>query len=189
MKTTLSNGPTVRQLTIAALLGTLPSVSNAQATTVPHDTTSPATGDTRSTGTPTQRIPVATRDLARGAVLTAADIGYAPRKTRVPHPLPHSVATVDSTVQPAAENDHLVGWSTRRIIRAGDWLGSPSIIPPQLVKSGDTVEVSWSDGGIRVTSRGLATRSAGAGERVRVRLPLQRFVEASVVAAGQVRVN
>jgi flagella basal body P-ring formation protein FlgA len=189
MKTSLSSAPIVRQLTIAALLGTLPSIAESQTTRAPHDTTSRMSDDTESHELSAQWLPVAMRDLPRGAVLAASDVGYAQRKTRAAHPVPHSVASIDSSVQPAATNDHLVGWTTRRNIAKGDWLGAPSIEPPQLVKSGDVVEVSWSEGGIRVTTKGLATRSAAAGERVTVRLPAQRTVEASVVAAGQVRVN
>jgi flagella basal body P-ring formation protein FlgA len=192
MKTSRSPSPTVRQITIAALLGTFPSVAAAQTPQAPNDSSARSMDDLDSVET-ASRVPVALRTLSRGAVLTADDIGYAPRSQRAAHPVPHSVAQLDQTLEtntlPAKEHDRLIGWTTRRVITAGERLGVPAIMPPQLVKSGELVEVSWKEGGILVTAHGRATRSAAVGERIIIRLPAQRSVEGSVVAAGHVLVN
>jgi flagella basal body P-ring formation protein FlgA len=174
---------TVRQITIAAMLGVLPSIAAAQHAAEP-DTTAMAAKDSEMPGL--RRV--AARAIPRGAVLTALDIAYA-SNARPDHPLPHSVAVLDSIPRPAIDDDSLVGWTTRRMIKAGEVLRAPAIIPPQLVKAGELVELQWHDGSILITAKGHATRSASAGERVSVRLASQQSVEGSVVGAGRVRID
>ena len=177
---------TVRQLAIAAMLGTLPSVASAQQKMPQHDTTSrPATDSEPASGI--RRV--AARAIARGTTLTAEDIAYASPNTPALHSVPHSVATLESPSRPAESNDLLIGWVTRRMISVGQPLRAPAIEAPVLVKSGDDVEVLWRQGGIAVTAHGRATKSAAAGDRIVVRLSAQRTIEGSVVAAGRVQVN
>jgi flagella basal body P-ring formation protein FlgA len=78
---------------------------------------------------------------------------------------------------------------TRRLIAAGEPLRAPAVAPPQLVKSGDLVEVSYQADGVSITMRGRASRSAALGERITVRMDNQRKLDATVVAAGRLRVN
>ena len=177
---------TVRQITIAAMLGTLPSVASAQQPKARQDTTSrpvkdsePASGIRR----------VAARAIPRGTTLTAEDIAYASAATPAQHTLPHGVATLESPNRAAESNDLLIGWMTRRMITAGELLRAPAIEAPVVVKSGDDVEVLWRQGGIAVTAHGRATRSAATGDRIVVRLSAQRTIEGSVVAPGRVQVN
>ncbi|MDB4917744.1 MAG: hypothetical protein JWM95_5388 [Gemmatimonadetes bacterium] len=172
---------TVRRITIAAMLGALPCVGAAQKPAADHDAHAMAARDSELPGL--QRV--AARAIPRGAVLTAADIAYA----RPHHPLPHSVEVLDTIPHPASEADSLVGWSTRRMIKAGEVLRAPAIIAPQLVKAGDVVELQWRNGSILITAKGHATRSAGAGERVTVRMTSQQSLEGSVIGAGRVRVE
>lgn len=143
------------------------------------------------------RIAIAAHEIARGVVLAPADIEYV-RSERVPDRVTrNSTAPADCgpaplsdcpTVRPAL-SDTLVGWMTRRLIAAGEPLRAPAVTPPQLVKSGDVVDVVYQGNGVLITMRGRATRSAALGERLTVRMDNQRKLEATVVAAGRVRVD
>jgi flagella basal body P-ring formation protein FlgA len=174
---------TVRQLAIAALLGAIPTFAVAQGPKAP---TSVSAAGNEGGDAAAERVPVAARDIARGAALTATDIGYAPRSAVAERS--GSKAAPDS-IEPAAAGDQLVGWTTRRVVTAGEPLRPPTVIAPQLVRSGDLVEVVWGQDGILVTMRGRATRSAAVGERIAVRMDAQRKLEGTVIAAGRVRVN
>jgi flagella basal body P-ring formation protein FlgA len=132
-------------------------------------------------GAQAPRVAVAAREIARGTSLSPADIGYASTAVRAPE----ATASIDA----AAADDSLVGWTTRRLIAAGEPLKSPAVAPPVLVKANAFVDVIYQDGGITITARGRASRAASLGERLTIRLDAQRKVEAIVIAAGRVRVN
>ncbi len=195
--TPLQTQPTVRRLTIAALLGTIPAISYSQsgATQIGAARLPAREGGPSETDPSTDRVAVAAHEIARGATLAAADIAYAPRdvhtRERSRGGLSNANATTNTTTNttPAAADDSLVGFTTRRLITAGEPLRAPAVVAPQLVKSGDLVEVVWGQEGIIVTLRGRATRSAGVGERIAVRVDSQRKLEGTVIAAGRVRVN
>ncbi len=175
---------TVRQLTIAALLGTVPAFAVAQG---PRAPTSSITAATNEPADPVaDRVAVAARDIPRGTTLAAADIGYTSRRVATER---SARPAAPVTVEPAAADDRLVGWTTRRVITAGEALRHPAVGAPQIVKSGDMVEVVWGQDGLLVTMRGRATRSAAVGERIAVRMDSQRKLEGTVIAAGRVRVN
>lgn len=139
------------------------------------------------------RIAIAAHEIARGVVLAPADIAYLPSEGVPEHATQDSTLPADCgpvrlsdcpTVRPL-----LVGWMTRRLIAAGEPLRAPAVTPPQLVKSGDVVDVMYQGDGVLITMRGRATRSAALGERLTVRMDNQRKLEATVVAAGRVRVD
>lgn len=134
---------------------------------------------------PAQRVAVASRALARDVTLTPADFGYALATDTPTRTTPPTVPALE----PAAASDTLVGWMTRRVIAAGEVLRTPGVTPPQLVRSGDIVAVTYSADGVTITMRGRATRSAALGERITVRMDNQRKLEATVVAVGRVRVT
>ena len=159
-----------RWLAIATLCGALPALVLAQAP------------DTR----PRFRIAVASHEIARGVVLSPTDIGYAPSTDRT---VPGTVAGGSAAIVPATQGDSLVGWMTRRLITMGEPLRAPAVTPPQLVKSGDVVDIVFQSEGVSVTMRGKATRSAALGERVQVRMDNQRRLEGTVTARGRVQVN
>ncbi|CAN5237024.1 hypothetical protein BH09GEM1_BH09GEM1_12100 [soil metagenome] len=180
----------VMQVTAAAFLGTLPTLTLAQ---------SPAMTDTTSRQAHSSAFPefaastrrVAARPIKRGAVLVSADIAYAQFVSPVSHPLPHSVAALDSVqmpLMPAAETDSLIGWTSRRVILKGETLHAPAVVAPDLVKAGQQVEVLWDRGGVRVTAKGTAMRGGRENDHIVVRLAERRTVEAAVVGAGRVRV-
>jgi flagella basal body P-ring formation protein FlgA len=120
-----------------------------------------------------RRVAVATRAIARGAVLSADDFIY--RDTTLRAPL--------DTNQVAA------GWVTRRSIMAGEVLRTPAVEPPNVINANTPVQVEYNDGGVRLTIRGTATKAGALGERVTVRTELGNRIEATVVAPGRVRID
>ena len=139
----MKNHPTtVQLLTIAALLGTTPTMLRAQ-----------------------QKPRIAARPIPRGTKLSADDI------------------------QGATSNDALIGWTTRRMIKEGEPLRAPAIISPRVIASGEMVDVMFHQESITVTAKGRATKDAGIGERISVRLDENRTVEGLVVASGIVKVD
>lgn len=106
-------------------------------------------------------VPVAIRPLIAGATLLDADVAYAERARWGP------TAGSRSTIPSA-------GWRVRRAIRAGEALTAPKVAPPLLVRVGETVQLVWSRGGVRIIVEGLAVNAAMLGEEVRVRLRNRR---------------
>lgn len=172
----MKNQSIVQRLTIAALLGTLPTMLEGQGARVANAAPQVPADDNTDELAP-DAVRVAARPIARGSVLTASDIAY--EKKRNPA----------GDRRPAAANDSLVGFTARRLIATGEPLRAPAVIPPRLVASGDMVDVIWRDGSIVVSAKGRATRAAGAGERIAVRIDEKRTVEGMVVAPGRVRVD
>ncbi|MGH7742697.1 MAG: flagella basal body P-ring formation protein FlgA, partial [Candidatus Eiseniibacteriota bacterium] len=115
--------------------------------------------------------------LAPGLSLGAGDL----RRELRPHWGPPAA---DPPPAPAA------GWVTRRSIGAGDIVAWPAALPPAAVRDGQSVEVRWERGGVRVSTRATALQAAAEGERVRVRLAdgsVNR--DAVVVGAGVVAIQ
>jgi flagella basal body P-ring formation protein FlgA len=117
--------------------------------------------------------PVAARDLARGEVLALTDIV--------------SVSSSASADENAA--DSLVGWTTRRVISAGEPLRAPAVSPPDLVKAGDTVQAVWRGKTIELSIGGTAAGSAALGERVLVRVDARRRLEGVVIGPALVQLE
>lgn len=123
--------------------------------------------------TSTRRVAFATRAIARGAVLTADDFQYRDTTSRAP---------LDTSVVAA-------GWVTRRTIAAGELLREPAVQPPLLVTANQPVEIEWKDENISLIMRGTCTRSGALGEHVTVRTEAGKRIEATVIAAGRVRID
>lgn len=116
--------------------------------------------------------PVAAHDLARGAVLAADDIAW-----------------TDSVAGRFGARDSVrAGWVTHRNIRAGEVLEAPAVSPPDLVTSGDVVNVIYTAPGIALTLRGTVVGSGTKGDEVYVRLDNRRRLRGVVTAANTVRV-
>jgi flagella basal body P-ring formation protein FlgA len=115
--------------------------------------------------------PRAARTIARGAVLTRADIA-------LDAAMGADSSDTEATVAP--------GWIARRVISAGEPLRPPAVMPPPVVRAGDTVRVVRSDGAVTLSARGRATNAAAPGERVSVRLDDGRRIEGQAAPSGQV---
>lgn len=118
----------------------------------------------RPAAAPEAVAPIATRDLPRGHVLAAGDM---------------------SPAMPS-----LVGWTTRRVITAGQALREPAVARPlaaSAVTAGQQVAVIWREQGVALRMNGVATNAAPIGARVKVRLDARRRLEGTVVAPGVVQ--
>lgn len=122
---------------------------------------------------PTHRMPIALHTIVRGSVLTVDDFEYRDTTTHAPA----------DTAEVAA------GWVTRRTINAGEILRTPAVEPPTIITANTPVQLEFVDGGVRLTVRGIATRSGSLGDRITVRTELGKRVEGTVVAPGRVRID
>lgn len=119
--------------------------------------------------------PRAAHAIARGAILSAADIAAGAAE-----PARALALRPAGVVAP--------GWVARRIIAAGEPLVPPAVAPPPVVHAGDSVSVSWNGEQVRLVARGTAARSAAVGERLVVLLDGGRRVEAIATADGEARI-
>jgi flagella basal body P-ring formation protein FlgA len=103
----------------------------------------------------------AARRIARGAVLTAADVR-----------------------QVAGDTTRAVGLVARRVIQAGEPLVAPAVMPAPAIRSGDTVQVHLEAAGIELALRGTALADASSGDTILVRLDARRRIRAVVRRAG-----
>ncbi|HEV2642839.1 MAG TPA: flagellar basal body P-ring formation chaperone FlgA [Candidatus Elarobacter sp.] len=125
----------------------------------------------RAQSAPRLRVPVAARDLARGNVLSASDIAWADT----------SLATAGRTVVTP-------GWIARRAIRAGEVLREPSVSRPDLVASGNAVDVIYTVPGVTIKVRGTAVGNGAEGDEVFVKLENRKRLRGIVAGANTVRV-
>lgn len=117
-------------------------------------------------------IAVAARPLARGATLTAEDITFVPAG---------EAARSDTAVAP--------GWIARRVIRAGEPLRRPAVVPPRAVRPGQPVDVTVVAGAVRITVAGKAVDGGSPGDTVTVRLDSSRRLTGVITATGAVAVT
>jgi flagellar basal body P-ring formation protein FlgA len=114
-------------------------------------------------------VPVARHDLPRGAVLTDDDIEL------------RAAGSARATVEYAA-----AGWLTRRVIRAGEELRGPAVVPPELVRRGETVELTAATGSVVITLSGTALGGGAIGEPVNIRIARGWTVEGVVIGPARV---
>jgi flagella basal body P-ring formation protein FlgA len=132
------------------------------------------TARAQSAGGGTSRIPVAARDLLRGTVLSSTDIKW-------------SDTTLTDGSTPDAANV-APGWVARRLIHAGEILREPGVAMPDLVSSGDAVDVIYSTAGVAVKVRGTAIGRGAKGDEVYVRLDNRRRLRGIIAGPNTVRV-
>jgi flagella basal body P-ring formation protein FlgA len=128
------------------------------------------------------RIAIAAHDLPRGTVLSAADISWTDDSA--------AVATARSFTRSKAGKVSAVapGWVTRRPIRAGEPLAEPGVSRPDLVTSGDEVDVVYDDDGVSIKLRGIAIGNGAQGDPVYVKLDNRRRLRGVVESASTVRI-
>lgn len=144
-----------------------------------------ARAQTSRTARQASATPTAARTLPRGVVLTAEDIA----------------AGESAPSALSAQRSSLVGWTTRRVIAAGEPLRAPAVAPPadaavpntaagaSAVRAGQPVVVVYRDAGVELRLGGVAAQDGAVGARVAVRLDARRRLEGTVVASGVVRLN
>ncbi len=126
----------------------------------------------------TQSVPLATTPMRRGQTLAPGDIRFDER-----------TVWGEPDVAEASHGTDLVGWVTQRRINVGDRLVQPAVGPPSVVHTGESVEVAWATGAIRLTLIGRALGTARAGEVVSVRLETGKRVRGVALDDGTVRVS
>ena len=120
------------------------------------------------------KVPIAARDLMRGAILSSGDIKWA------------DTTLTDGTIPEAASV--APGWVARRVIRAGEILQEPGVAKPDLIIAGDAVDVIYSTQGVAVSVRGTAIGRGGKGDEVYVRLDNRRRLRGIIAGPNTVRV-
>lgn len=121
------------------------------------------------------RILVPDRNIARGDVLSQADLIY------------ETVAPVRASGGVATAMNQLAGKQARRFLRAGEPVLADDVRAPILVTKGSTVTMTFTAPGITLTAIGKAMSEGGMGETVTVLNPVSyRQISATVIGPGAV---
>ena len=120
-------------------------------------------------------LPMATRRIPRGTLLTEADFAFEESVRWGP--------PAGSTSKPQP------GWQAERRLEAGEELRTPAVRPAVAVRTGDRVKIIWRTGRIELTLSGVAIGTARPGETVDVRLDAGRRLRGVAGADGAVRVE
>lgn len=82
--------------------------------------------------------------------------------------------------------DAVIGMAARRPLREGSVVTLRDIVAQQVIKAGDAVQVTWSDGGISLTLQARALANAAVGQSFNVQNPAsKKIIEAVATAPGQ----
>ncbi len=123
-------------------------------------------------------VPVLARPLGRGETISAEDLEWVRLKNS---------RLGGSTIVDA---DDLVGFSTRRGLRAGTPIRASQVRKPVVVAKGSLVTLMLTTPGIALSARGRAMEDGGRGEVIRVsNLQSHVIVEGNVIAPGRVEVR
>ena len=130
-------------------------------------------------GAPTSsagQVLILVRDVARGQVITAADVEWADMTT--------------ARVRGLSEWDAAVGMEARRQLKAGTPVLANDLKTPAVVRKGDPVKLVYSTGGVHLSVDGVAQNEAALGEPVRVlNTYSKRTVEAVASGHGEARIH
>jgi flagellar basal body P-ring formation protein FlgA len=133
-----------------------------------------AHGGPASSGPPGHVLVLVT-DKARGEVLSAADLDWAPARPGARNALTHAEAAV--------------GRALRRPLKAGAPLLASDIEAPAVVRKGDPLKLVYASPGLKLTVDGVAQSNAAEGEKLRVlNTHTRRSVDAIAVAPGEARI-
>ena len=122
-------------------------------------------------------VAVATRSLARGAVLQAADISLLPRNT----------AALGSGY--ITDLEQILGKELKRHLNHGAVVRLSNLKAPRAVKRGDALRVEATSGSLLIVAPGIALADGKVGQQIRVRnTDSKRIIKARVVAPGRVEV-
>jgi flagella basal body P-ring formation protein FlgA len=104
-------------------------------------------------------VVVAIQPIARGAVITAADVELQSLET---------VPAATSRRAPLTSVEQLIGMEARQAIGAGDVISTDKVQAPIFVKRGELITVVAQGGGIRVTTTARARQDGARGELVQL---------------------
>ena len=124
----------------------------------------------------TVRIVVPAHDIARGDVISEADLAY---------------STVDGAALMSGvptKMDEVIGQQARRVLSAGQPFRGEDVRHPIVVTKGQTVTMQFNAPGVELTAMGRAMSEGGMGDTVTVQNPASfRMISAVVVSPGTVR--
>lgn len=82
--------------------------------------------------------------------------------------------------------DMVIGMAAKRPLREGAVVSTRDVVAQQVIKAGDTVQVTWSDGGISLSLQARALSAAAVGQSFNVQNPVsKKVIEAVATAPGQ----
>lgn len=112
------------------------------------------------------------RSLNAGDVIQPQDMTWA-KVAGAPSDAPHDA-------------DAVIGMAAKRPLREGSVVALRDVVAQQVIKAGDTVQVTWSDGGISLTLQAKALANAAVGQSFNVQNPAsKKVIEAVATAPGQ----
>lgn len=80
----------------------------------------------------------------------------------------------------------VIGMTARRPLREGSVVALRDVVAQQVIKAGDTIQVTWSDGGISLTLQAKALGAAAVGQSFNVQNPVsKKVIEAVATGPGQ----
>jgi flagella basal body P-ring formation protein FlgA len=120
---------------------------------------------------------VATRPVARGSVITAADV-----ELRMVEP----TTKTSGTRAVAASIEKIIGQEARQPLQTGEIVFADQVKSPLLVKRGDLISVGSQGGGIRVRTSARALQDGAHGELIQIEaLESKQRYDARVVGVRQ----
>ena len=124
------------------------------------------------------QVPILSVNLQNGDVIGEADIEMI------------EISQSDLQHNMITSKKAMIGMTPRRVAYAGKFLQNGSLIKPQLVKRGDSVSITFTEGPLVLTAKGKALQSGAHGDIVRVtNAASSRTVDATVSGSNQVIVR
>ena len=82
--------------------------------------------------------------------------------------------------------DQVIGLAARRPLREGAVVSGRDVSAPQVIKAGEVVNVTWSDGFVTLTMQGKAMKAAATGETFTLQNPTsKKIIEAIATGPGE----
>ncbi|MDB5468594.1 MAG: flgA [Caulobacter sp.] len=82
--------------------------------------------------------------------------------------------------------DQIIGLAARRPLREGAVVNGRDVSAPQVIKAGETVNVTWSDGHVTLTMQGKAMKAAAQGDSFTLQNPTsKKIIEAIATGPGE----
>ncbi len=82
--------------------------------------------------------------------------------------------------------DQVIGLAARRPLREGSVVSGRDVSAPQVIRAGETVNVTWSDGYVTLTMQGKAMKAAATGDSFTLQNPTsKKIIEAIATGPGE----